>query len=81
MPSFKIIASDKKARTGILKASHGEVLTPAFLPVATQATVKTLSNDDLRNLQGSDPCKDKGPTLKERDVSIILANTYHLYLR
>ena len=35
-----------KARTGVLSTSHGDVKTPIFFPVATQATVKTLSNED-----------------------------------
>lgn len=45
--------------------SHGEVATPAFMPVGTQASVKTLSQEDVRRL----------------GVSILLANAYHLYLR
>ncbi|MDO8514930.1 MAG: tRNA guanosine(34) transglycosylase Tgt [bacterium] len=65
MVSFKIITTDKKARTGLLKTAHGDVETPAFLPVATQAAVKALSNDDL----------------KATNCSMILSNTYHLYLR
>jgi queuine tRNA-ribosyltransferase len=54
-----------RARTGILTLSHGSVETPQFMPVGTNATIKALSPDDL---------KDAG-------ASIILANTYHLYLR
>ena len=53
------------ARAGILKLAHGEVLTPIFMPVGTQASVKALDFMDLLAL--------KAP--------IILANTYHLYLR
>lgn len=62
-----IIAKDKetKARTGKVKTSHGEFDTPTFMPVGTQATVKTLSNDEL------DDC----------GVQILLSNAYHLYLR
>lgn len=62
-----IIAKDKetKARAGKVKTSHGEFDTPAFMPVGTQATVKTLSNDEL------DDC----------GVQILLSNAYHLYLR
>ena len=62
-----IIAKDKatKARTGKVKTSHGEFDTPAFMPVGTQATVKTLSNNEL---------EDCG-------VQILLSNAYHLYLR
>jgi queuine tRNA-ribosyltransferase len=54
-----------RARTGRLELTHGVVETPQFMPVGTNATVKALSPDDLR---------DTG-------ASIILANTYHLYLR
>lgn len=53
------------ARAGILRTPHGTVRTPVFMPVGTNATVKSLSPDDLR------AC----------DVQIILANTYHLSLR
>ncbi|MCR4438364.1 MAG: tRNA guanosine(34) transglycosylase Tgt [bacterium] len=53
------------ARTGVLHLAHGEVETPAFMPVGTQGTVKTLSPDDLV------AC----------GAQIILSNTYHLYLR
>ena len=64
---FKIIKSDKKtsARLGILKTSHGDIKTPAFMPVGTLGTVKTTTPDELNEL-GAD---------------IILGNTYHLYLR
>ncbi|MFA5339851.1 MAG: tRNA guanosine(34) transglycosylase Tgt [Candidatus Omnitrophota bacterium] len=64
---IEIIAKDKetKARAGKIKTSHGEFDTPAFMPVGTQATVKTLSNDEL------DAC----------GVQILLSNAYHLYLR
>ncbi len=54
-----------RARTGRLALTHGLVETPQFMPVGTNATVKALSPDDIR---------DTG-------ASIILANTYHLYLR
>ena len=54
-----------RARTGVLTLPHGAVQTPQFMPVGTNATVKALTPDDL---------KDAG-------ASIILANTYHLYLR
>jgi queuine tRNA-ribosyltransferase len=54
-----------RARLGQLRLTHGVVETPQFMPVGTNATVKALSPDDLR---------DSG-------ASIILANTYHLYLR
>ncbi len=54
-----------RARAGRLTLTHGVVETPQFMPVGTNATVKALSPDDLR---------DAGAT-------IILSNTYHLYLR
>jgi len=53
------------ARTGVLETGHGAVATPAFLPVGTQGTVKALSSEDLVAL----------------GAGMILANTYHLYLR
>jgi len=54
-----------KARLGEFKTPHGLIKTPCFMPVGTKASVKTLTNDDLNNL----------------DAEIILANTYHLELR
>ena len=65
--SFTVIHQDKnsKARIGILETSRGDIDTPCFMPVGTQATVKTLSNQEL---------KDCGS-------QIVLANAYHLYLR
>ncbi|MBD3360283.1 tRNA guanosine(34) transglycosylase Tgt [Candidatus Peregrinibacteria bacterium] len=67
MFEFKITHSSKnnKARTGRFKTPHGEIQTSVFMPVGTKATVKTLSQNDLKNL----------------DTEIILANTYHLYIR
>ena len=53
------------ARVGTLTTLHGSVSTPVFMPVGTQATVKTLTPEELKSL----------------DVGIILANTYHLFLR
>jgi queuine tRNA-ribosyltransferase len=65
--SFEVITSDDrtKARSGRLNLAHGEVLTPAFMPVGTQGTVKTLSPRELNAI----------------GARIILGNTYHLYLR
>jgi len=54
-----------RARTGVLSTPHGDVLTPVFQPVGTNATIKALDPDDL----------------VEIGASIILANTYHLALR
>ncbi len=58
-------ASDSRARLGLVETSHGTIETPIFMPVGTQATVKTMTPDELI---------DAG-------ASIILSNTYHLYLR
>ncbi len=55
-----------RARAGLLHTTHGIVETPVFMPVGTQATVKGLSPRDLTD---------------EIDARILLANTYHLYLR
>lgn len=65
--NFKIIKKSKKswARAGVLETPHGRIRTPAFVSIATQASVKSLSPEDLKNL----------------GAEIILANTYHLYLR
>lgn len=62
---FKLIKQKGLARRGVLQASHGEMQTPFFMPIATKGAVKTLSSDDM---------KDLGAT-------IILSNTYHLLLR
>lgn len=56
---------DSKARRGRITTPHGEINTPIFMPVGTQATVKAMSSDEL----------------KEINSEIILGNTYHLYLR
>ncbi len=67
MISFEIQAIDSNtgARAGILHTPHGDILTPVFMPVGTQGTVKTIPWRDLLDF----------------DVGIILANMYHLYLR
>jgi queuine tRNA-ribosyltransferase len=64
---FTVLARDPttSARTGRLVTAHGAIQTPVFMPVGTQATVKTLTPDDLR----------------AAGAQIILGNTYHLYLR
>ena len=62
---FKIDAISGDARATTLTMAHGEVKTPVFMPVGTQATVKTLDHNDMLNL----------------GAQIILGNTYHLYLR
>ncbi len=58
-------SSDGKARTGVLHLPHGDVQTPVFMPVGTNATVKAMPKDFLEDI----------------DFEIILANTYHLFLR
>lgn len=63
--SFKLLSKDGSARAGLLLTTHGDVETPVFMPVGTQATVKSLTPAQLDELK----------------TQIILANTYHLYLR
>jgi len=63
--NFEIKAKDGFARRGVVKTAHGEFQTPVFMPVGTQASVKTQSQNEL----------------KELGAEIILGNTYHLYLR
>ncbi len=64
---YETIKQDKRtgARAGILHTPHGDILTPTFMPVGTQATVKGVMPRDL----------------KEAQTQIILANTYHLHIR
>jgi queuine tRNA-ribosyltransferase len=62
---FAIHATDGAARTGTLTTTRGEIRTPAFMPVGTQGTVKTMYPEQVRGL-GAD---------------IVLGNTYHLMLR
>ena len=64
--SFEVVKTDPTgARRGVLNTPHGVVQTPFFMPVGTQASVKGLRNE----------------ALEELGAEIILANTYHLYLR
>lgn len=64
---FDITSRDlhSRARTGVLHTAHGEIETPAFMPVATRASVKSLTSKDLSDL----------------DIRLLIANTYHLMLR
>ena len=62
---FELVKTDGRARLGRIRTAHGPVDTPAFMPVASQGTVKSLTPGDLR---------DAG-------AQIVLANTYHLFLR
>lgn len=65
--SYEILHVCKQsgARTGILHTPHGDIYTPIYMPVGTQATVKSLTVDDLKQIE----------------AQIILSNTYHLFLR
>jgi len=65
MFKFTITARNNRARTGIFTTPHGNLLTPVFAPVGTQATVKTLTPVQV----------------KELGATLVLSNTYHLYLR
>ena len=66
MIEFSVIKKSKisNARLGILKTPHGEVETPAFVPVATLASLKTLRNDDILATK----------------TQLLISNTYHLHL-
>lgn len=63
--SFCIDSSQKKARAGSITTPHGIIQTPAFMPVATQGSVKSATPLEV----------------KESGTSVVLTNTYHLYLR
>jgi len=63
--SFRVVANDGAARAGVLDTSRGEIRTPAFMPVGTKGTVKSLHPDEVSAL-GAD---------------VVLANTYHLHFR
>ena len=67
MISFKILKKSKrtKARLGLLKTKHGVIETPCLVPVATQAVVKTLTSEEV----------------KETKSQILICNTYHLHLK
>jgi queuine tRNA-ribosyltransferase len=63
--SFRLTHTDGRARRGVMTTAHGDVQTPAFMPVGTQGAVKGVLHRDLEQI-GAD---------------ILLGNTYHLYLR
>ncbi len=65
MFEYEITAKAGRARVGCFHTPHGDLQTPVFAPVGTQATVKTLTPEHL----------------KELGASLVLSNTYHLYLR
>src|SRR4051794_46568 len=63
---FELKTTDPSgARAGVMHLPHGSVPTPMFMPVGTQATVKTLSPEELKTI----------------GTKILLSNTFHLYLR
>ena len=65
---YELLKKDKKtgARRGRIYTPHGIIETPVFMPVGTQATVKSMTPEELK---------------EEVKAQIILSNTYHLYLR
>ena len=65
--TYELLHVDKNsgARRGVIHTPHGDIQTPIFMPVGTQATVKSMTPEEL----------------KEIEAQIILSNTYHLYLR
>ena len=63
--AFEVTATDGAARAGVLHTAHGDVPTPAFMPVGTKASVKSLHPDEVR----------------EAGAAILLGNTYHLHFR
>src|SRR3954471_20946398 len=65
METFTVTATDGAARAGILRTAHGDVPTPAFMPVGTKGTVKPVDPDELR----------------ATGARIVLGNTYHLHFR
>ena len=67
MFEFELLKESKecKARLGKIKTNHGEIETPIFMPVGTRATVKTMTPEELKDLE----------------AQIILSNTYHLFLK
>ncbi|MFO7583639.1 MAG: tRNA guanosine(34) transglycosylase Tgt, partial [Anaerolineales bacterium] len=65
MFEFNVTSTNGRARTGVFSTPHGDLQTPVFAPVGTQATVKTLTPEHLKDIS----------------ASLVLSNTYHLYLR
>jgi queuine tRNA-ribosyltransferase len=63
--SFEVIERDGEARRGLIRTRHGDIETPAFMPVGTYGTVKALVRDDLESV----------------GTQVVLVNAYHLYLR
>ena len=65
MTAFTIVARDGAARAGVLRTAHGEVRTPAFVPLASTATVKTLHSAEVAEL----------------GYEMVLGNTFHLFIQ
>ncbi|HET7145520.1 MAG TPA: tRNA guanosine(34) transglycosylase Tgt, partial [Anaerolineales bacterium] len=65
MFEFQITSKKDRARAGVFTTPHGDLITPVFAPVGTQATVKTLTPEHLKDIK----------------ATLVLSNTYHLYLR
>ena len=65
MPPFTIVARDGAARAGVLRTAHGNVRTPAFVPLASTATVKTLHSAEVAEL----------------GYEMVLGNTFHLFIQ
>ncbi len=65
MSCFTLEATDGVARAGTIRTAHGDILTPAFMPVGTKASVKLLHPDEVR----------------AAGARVVLANTYHLHFR
>ena len=65
--TYELLHQDKKtgARRGVVHTPHGDIQTPVFMPVGTQATVKSMTPEELKDI----------------GAQVILSNTYHLYLR
>mgnify|MGYP003227909721 FL=1 len=65
--TYELLHEDKNsgARRGVVHTPHGDIQTPVFMPVGTQATVKSMTPEEVKGL----------------GAQIILSNTYHLYLR
>src|SRR5947207_12368163 len=63
--AYTLLATDGTARAGVVHTAHGDVPTPAFMPVGTKATVKSVDPAELRAL----------------GTSILLGNSYHLHFR
>ena len=64
-PTFNIVSKDKSARAGVIKTPHGDILTPAFFPVGTKGTLKSMTGAQIREIK----------------PQAVLGNTYHLMLQ